>query len=72
MKITKGSWDLDLGGICYREMWELGRFLTQLGEKGHIGGKELDLGTLHAGFNANTGEVYLYDAEGNTTGEENE
>lgn len=69
MKIINGSWELDLGGICYKEMYELGRLLTQLGEKGNIGGEEFDLETLHAKFNANTGEVDLYDGEDNTTEE---
>lgn len=62
-----GSWGIDLGGICYREMWELGRLLTELGDKGKISGKQFDLDTLRAGFNSYTGEVFLYDEDGNTT-----
>lgn len=62
-----GSWDLDLGGICYRELYELGRFLAKLGAKGNVDGTEFDLDTLHAKFNPHTGDVDLYDLEGNAT-----
>ena len=58
-KYDNGSWSLDLGGICYRELWELGEMLAELGDKGQIYGEKIDLDGLGAGFNASTGEVYL-------------
>lgn len=65
-----GSWDLDLGGICYRELWLLGQLLVELGEKGEIDRTKFDLETLEARFDAKKPEVYLIDQEGNTTQEE--
>lgn len=59
MKINNGSWSLDLGGICYRELWKLGEMLAELGDKGTYNGEEIDLDGLGAEFNASTGEVYL-------------
>ena len=59
MKIVNGSWSLDLGGICYRELWELGEMLAELGEKGTYEGEKVDLEGLGAEFDANTGDVYL-------------
>lgn len=64
-KYDDGSWDINLNGICYRELWELGQLLTELGDKGSLGGVEYDLETLRARFNASTGDVYLYDADNN-------
>ena len=64
-KYDDGSWDINLNGICYRELWELGELLAELGDKGSLDGVEYDLGTLRAGFNASNGNVYLYDADGN-------
>lgn len=67
-----GSWDIDLGGLGYRELWLLGQMLEKLGDKGNINGQRFDLETLHAKFNNHTGEVDLYDEEGNTTEEDEE
>lgn len=64
-----GSWELNLSGICYRELWELGELLQELGDKGQIAGAKFDLGTLRARFDAKKPEVYLLDEEGNTTQE---
>ena len=67
-----GSWALDLSEICYRQLWELGGMLEELGDKGQLGGQKFDLSTLRAEYNSHTDEINLYDAEGNTTEEENE
>lgn len=69
-KYADGSWALDLGGICFRELWELGELLRDLGDKGEIAGIKFDLETLEARFDAKKPEVYLIDQEGNTTQEE--
>lgn len=61
---ANGSWDIDLGGMCYREMYELGKLLMQLGDKGNIDGQEYDLDTLRAHFDSFKPDVYLYDAFG--------
>ena len=67
-----GSWELDLGGICSRELNELGELLKELGEKGEIARTKFDLETLHARFDAKKPEVYLIDNDGATTQEEEE
>ena len=66
-KYDDGSWDINLNGICYRELWELGQLLTKLGDEGKLNGVEFDLETLRANFNSYTGEVYIYDADGNVS-----
>ncbi len=67
-----GSWELNLGGICFRELQELGELLVELGSKGRCAGQEFDLETLHASFDAKKPEVYIWDEDGNTTKEEYE
>lgn len=69
-KSSNGSWIIELNGICYREMYRLGELLMELGEHGNIGGTVFDLDSLEAGFDANEGDVFLYDREGNTSWEE--
>lgn len=69
-KSSNGSWSVNLNGICYRELYELGKMLTELGERGNIYGTELDLETLEAGFDSRTGEVFLFDGDGNSSLEE--
>ena len=64
-----GSWELDLGGISFREMAILAKMLTELADKGELYKQKYDLDTLKARFNSHTGEVDLYDDEGNTTEE---
>lgn len=64
------SWEIDLGGICYREMWLLGQLLEQLGDKGNIDGKEFDLEELKAIFDATSGDVFLTDGINTTLEEE--
>lgn len=66
-QFTNGDWDVSLQGICYREMALLGQLLYDLGHNGSINNVDFDLDTLHAHFNARTGEVNLYDLLGNTT-----
>lgn len=70
-RYADGSWELDLGGVCFRELEELGELLKELGEKGEIARTKFDLETLRARFDAKKPEVYLLDDEGNTTQEEN-
>lgn len=67
---NNGSWELDLGGICYREMYQLGKMLMELGEKGSLYGQDFDIDTLKAVFNSSMGDVVLFDEEGHTTEEE--
>lgn len=67
-----GSWDLDLGGICYAELRQLADLLSELAEKGSACGVEFDYETLHAVFDSTTADVDLYDAYGNTTAETEE
>lgn len=61
IKYDNGSWTLELGGICYRELWELGQILTELGDKGSYNGRDYDLETLTANFDASTGDVFITD-----------
>ena len=70
--LADGSWDIDLGGMQYREMWELGQLLTELGDKGNIGGTEYDLDTLRAHFDSHKPDVYIYDACGACSSAEND
>lgn len=73
MKLYKdGSWTLDLGGICYRQLWELGQMLAELGDKGELAGAKFDLSTLKAEYNSHTDEVDLSDEDGATTKEDGE
>lgn len=67
-----GSWELDLGGICYAELRQLADLLSELAEKGNVGGVEFDYETLHAVFDATTADVDLWDNYGNTTAETEE
>lgn len=62
--LSDGSWDIDLGGIAYRELYELGELLMELGDKGNISGEEYDLDSLRAHFDSKKPDVYLYDAFG--------
>lgn len=64
--LGNGSWRIDLGGICYREMWELGCLLEQLGDKGNIDGVEFDLENLEAIFDSYEPEVFLTDGINST------
>ena len=67
-----GSWELDLGGICARELYILADYLKELARVGEIDGVEFDNETLKARFNALTGDVDIYDDYGNTTEETEE
>ena len=67
-----GSWELDLGGICARELYALADYLKELAETGEIGGVEFDNETLKARFNSHTGDVDIYDDYGNITEETEE
>lgn len=56
-----GSWSLELHGICYREMAELGKMLVELGTTGEYNGEGYDLDTLNVEFDASTGELVFTD-----------
>ena len=62
-----GSWELDLGGICGRELYILADLLKELARTGEVNGVEFDADTLKARFDSSTGDVDLYDDYGNTT-----
>lgn len=58
---SMGGYCVDLGGMCFREIEELGHLLVELGNTGKIDGKEFDLENLTAVFDSTKPEIFITD-----------